>query len=114
MAGRARAVPVQVTVKGRRKLVRIVRAGTSPQRLVLRAKIVLAAADGQANAQIARDLGCSVAVVRTWRGRFTVRGIPGLFDKRRSGRPETYRPATGSRSWRSRHRSRRTASRRDL
>ncbi|SRR6266851_3293455 len=93
MAGRARAVPVQVTVKGRRKLVRIVRAGTSPQRLVLRAKIVLAAADGQANAQIARDLGCSVAVVRTWRGRFTVRGIPGLFDKRRSGRPETYGPS---------------------
>src|ERR1035438_9700364 len=52
MAGRARAVPVQVTVKGRRKLVRIVRAGTSPPRLVLRAKIVLAAADGQANARL--------------------------------------------------------------
>jgi hypothetical protein len=43
-------MPVQVTVRGRRKLVRIVRAGISPQRLVLRAKIVLAAADGQANA----------------------------------------------------------------
>jgi uncharacterized protein YggU (UPF0235/DUF167 family) len=68
-AARARAVPVQVTVKGRRRLVRIVRAGTSPQRLVLRANIVLAAADGQANAQIARDLGYSVAVVRTWRSR---------------------------------------------
>ena len=34
-----------------------------------------------------------MAVVRTWRGRFTVRGIPGLFDKRRSGRPETYGPS---------------------
>ena len=67
-------MPVQVTVKGRRKLVRTVRAGTSPQRLVLRAKIVLTAADGQENAHIARDLGCSVAVVRTWRGRFTARG----------------------------------------
>src|SRR6266702_5950849 len=93
MAGRARAVAVRLTAKRRRKLVRIVRAGTGPQRLVLRAKIVLAAADGQANAQIARDLGCSVAVVRTWRGRFTVRGIPGLFDKPRSGRPEVHGPS---------------------
>jgi hypothetical protein len=104
-------VPVQVTVKGRRKLVRIVRAGTSPQRLVLRAKIVLAAADGQANAQIARDLGCSVAVVRTWRGRFTVRGIPGLLISAGPGGRRPTAPATGSRSWRSRHRFRGTASR---
>jgi transposase len=60
---------------------------------VLRAKIVLAAAGGAANAQVARDLGCSVATVRQWRGRFAVCGIPGLFDKLRSGRPETYGPS---------------------
>ena len=46
-----------------------------------------------ANAQVARDLGCSVATVRQWRDRFAVRGIPGLFDKPRSGRPETYGPS---------------------
>ena len=57
MAGRSRAVPVRLTIKRRRKLEQIVRAGTSPQRLVLRAKIVLAAAGGTANAAIARDLG---------------------------------------------------------
>jgi transposase len=34
-----------------------------------------------------------VAVVRTWRRRFAVRGIPGLFDKPRSGRPETHGPS---------------------
>jgi hypothetical protein len=93
MAGRARAVPVRLTIKRRRKLEQIVRAATSPQRLVLRAKIVLAAAAGTQNAQIARDLGCSVVVVRTWRGRFARLGIPGLFDKPRSGRPEVHGPS---------------------
>lgn len=34
-----------------------------------------------------------MAVVRTWRGRFTVCRIPALFDKRRFGRPETYGPS---------------------
>ncbi len=94
MAGRSRAVPVRLTIKRRRKLEQIVRAGTSPQRLVLRAKIVLAAAGETANAAIARDLGCSAAVVRTWRGRFAVRGIPGLFDRPRCGRPEVHGPST--------------------
>ena len=93
MAGRSRAVPVRLTIKRRRKLEQIVAAGTSPQRLVLRARIVLAAAAGTANAAIARDLGCSVAVVRTWRGRFAVRGIPGLFDRPRCGRPEVHGPS---------------------
>jgi transposase len=93
MAGRARVVPVRLTIKRRRKLEQIVAAGSGPQRLVLRARIVLAAASGMANAVIARRLGCSVAVVRTWRGRFAVRGIPGLFDKPRSGRPETHGPS---------------------
>ena len=93
MARRARPVSITLTKKRRRKLDQIVRAGSSPQRLVLRARIVLAAAAGAANAAIARDLGCSVAVVRTWRRRFAVRGIPGLFDKPRSGRPETHGPS---------------------
>jgi transposase len=93
MSGCARAVPIRLSRKRRRKLEQIVRAGSSPQRLVLRAKIVLAAAAGAANAAIARDLSCSVAVVRTWRHRFAVRGIPGLFDKPRSGRPETHGPS---------------------
>ena len=50
MSGRARAVTVRLTAKRRRKLEQIVRAATSPQRLVLRARIVLAAAAGTANA----------------------------------------------------------------
>jgi transposase len=93
MSGCTRAVPIRLTVKRRRKLEQIVAAGTSPQRLVLRARIVLAAAGGAADAAIARDLGCSVATVRTWRRRFACRGIPGLFDRPRSGRPETHGPS---------------------
>jgi transposase len=91
--GRTRAVPVRLTIKRRRKLEQIIRAATSPQRLVARARIVLAAAAGAANAAIARDLGCSIGMVRTWRRRFTVLGIPGLFDKPRSGRPEVHGPS---------------------
>jgi transposase len=93
MSGSAWAVAVRLTMKRRRKLEQIVAAGTSPQRLVLRARIVLAAAQGTANAQIARELGCSVPAVRTWRRRFAVRGIPGLFDRPRSGRPEVHGPS---------------------
>ena len=69
-------------------------SGTSPQRLVLRARIVLSAAAGMPNAQIARDLGCSVSVVREWRRRFARLGLPGIFDKPRSGRPAVHGPST--------------------
>jgi transposase len=93
MAGRARAVPVRMTIKRHRKLRQIIAAGTSPQRLVLRARIALAAAEEKENAQIARELGCSAGTVRTWRGRFAAEGIRGLFDKPRSGRPETHGPS---------------------
>jgi DNA-binding CsgD family transcriptional regulator len=68
MAGRARAVPVRMTFKRHRQLKQIIAAGTSPQRLVLRARIALAAAEGKVNAAIARELGCSANTVRTWRG----------------------------------------------
>jgi transposase len=93
MSGRPQAVPVVLTRKRRRKLEQIVRAGTSPQRLVLRARIALAAGEGTANAQISREVGCSETTVRTWRGRFARLGVPGLFDKRRPGREETHGPS---------------------
>jgi hypothetical protein len=69
MAGRARAVTVRLTIKRHRKLEQIVRAATSPQRLVLRARIVLLAAGGMTNAGIARQLGCSA-----WRWRADLAG----------------------------------------
>lgn len=93
MRRRARPAHVELTIKRRRKLERIVAAASSQQRLVLRARIVLLAAEGMANAAIAAVLGCSVPTVRTWRGRFTRRGIPGIFDRPRSGRPAVHGPS---------------------
>jgi transposase len=93
MAGRPDATAVRVNLKRRRKLDHIIDAGTSPQRLVLRAKIVLEAAAGHTNQAIARLLGVSVTTVRTWRDRFARRGIPGLFDKPRPGRPQVHGPS---------------------
>ncbi|HEX4812849.1 MAG TPA: helix-turn-helix domain-containing protein [Nonomuraea sp.] len=66
---------------------------TSPQRLVRRARIVLLASEGWPNTKIAAELGCSVATVSTWRGRYAARGIDGLFDAPRSGRPEVHGPS---------------------
>ncbi|WP_084343679.1 IS630 family transposase [Piscicoccus intestinalis] len=56
---------------------------------VLRARIVLAAADGEANERIAQRMGTSKATVLKWRGRYQARGLGGLVDEPRSGRPRT-------------------------
>lgn len=80
----ARASSRDVIVLGKRRrkrLERIVAAASSPQQLVLRAKIVLAAWRREANANIARDLGVCVDTVRTWRARFRRGGIPALLDR---------------------------------
>jgi transposase len=51
-------------------LVALTRRHTTPQQVALRARIVLAAAAGRNNAEIARDLGVDVATARLWRGRW--------------------------------------------
>ena len=53
----------------------------------MRAQIVLAAARGRGNARIAADLKITVDTVRKWRGRFGGRGLAGLTDLPRPGRP---------------------------
>ena len=61
-------------------------------RQVLRAKIVLAAADGPANVAIARELKVGVNTVRKWRGRFAAGGLAAQPDAKRSGRPRVHGP----------------------
>lgn len=65
---------------------------SAQHRQVLRARIILAAADGQANAAIAADLGMHVDTVRKWRKRYAARGLAGLDDLPRSGRPPVFTP----------------------
>ncbi len=87
--------PYQVVLTGtdRQILEGWVRAGTTPQRTVLRALIVLMAADGDSNAHIATELGVCVDTARKWRARFCLRGIGGLTDAPRTGRPPKYCPS---------------------
>jgi DNA-directed RNA polymerase specialized sigma24 family protein len=59
---------------------------TLSYRDVQRAKIVLLAAEGLENGEIARRLGCSVETVRKWRKRFFERRLAGLGDAPGRGR----------------------------
>jgi transposase len=81
------AVPVTLTASAREILKKRVRGAKTCWRDRLRARIVLAAARGRGNERIAADLGICVNTVRKWRGRFAERGLKGLTDLPRSGRP---------------------------
>ncbi|MEU1039686.1 IS630 family transposase [Streptomyces sp. NPDC005551] len=86
------AVAVVLKAEARERLLRTVASARSEVRAVLRARIVLAAADGLANGAIARELDVSVNTVRKWRGRFAALGLDGLRDAERSGRSRAYGP----------------------
>lgn len=63
------------------------RSTTLPAGLVRRARVVLLAADGVGNQVIADRVGTSRPTVNLWRGRYAQRGIAGLSDEPRAGRP---------------------------
>lgn len=56
-------------------------------RLAVRARIILLAAQGRPNTEIAVRVGMSPDRVGGWRRRYAELGISGLYDKPRSGRP---------------------------
>jgi transposase len=83
---------LEVSDEQRLELERRVRAHTSPQRSVKRARIILMAAEGVSSRQIAATVGISEEYVAMWRRRFSEAGLKGLDDQRRSGRPRVYGP----------------------
>jgi len=79
-----------LTAEERQQLSVRAQAARAAYRDVIRAQIVLAAADGESNAHIAADLGCHVDTVRKWRRRYCAGRLGGLADRPRSGRPRQF------------------------
>jgi transposase len=84
--------PYAVTVGAaeRAALESVARRASAPHRLVIRARIVLLAADGLPNAVIAARLGVCDDTARKWRRRFHQQGFDGLADAPRPGRPRKF------------------------
>lgn len=77
----------------RSRLERLTRSRTTPHRIVERAKIVLASADGEAGSSICQQLGVSRPTVTCWLDRYDAEGLSGLLaDRPRSGRPKEITP----------------------
>ena len=79
----------------RTELERRVACYTLPFKVVQRAKMVLYAADGLSNAEIARRLETAAEVVGRWRKRFFEERLAGLDDRERTGRPRRFPPGRG-------------------
>jgi transposase len=78
---------LELTGDERDQLTRWARRARSAQALALRAKIVLACAEGKGNKAVAAELHVTEGTVARWRGRFARRRLDGLADEPRPGRP---------------------------
>ena len=93
----ADAIEVRLKPKSRAVLEARLRAATTEQRMLLRIKIVLEAAEGTSTREIARELDTTPTTVSLWRGRYARDGIDGLADLPRSGPPAIYDATTDQR-----------------
>ena len=79
--------PLTVDLADKAKLELLARRPKTAQRVALRSKIVLRAAEGLSNQEIARRLGVTGATVGKWRERYRMQGMKGLSDDSRPGTP---------------------------
>jgi len=91
------ATEVRLDAETRATLEGWLRASTTEQRMVRRARIVLLAAEGEASRAIGREVGVMTGIVSIWRKRFAAHGIEGLKDKPRPGAKRIYTEATDKR-----------------
>ncbi len=73
------------------------RSYTSPYMDVVRAKIILMAAEGMENKEIGQKVDLPRQIVSKWRKRFFEEGIPGLEERPRGGKPGIFSPTGGGR-----------------
>src|SRR5579884_1236115 len=85
----ATPVPIELSDEERAALEGFARRRSSAQALALRSRVVLLAAEGLNNTEIAERLGVHRPMVRKWRGRFAQHRLDGLTDEPRPGRPRT-------------------------
>ncbi len=86
---------ISLSEKERRKLEAQARRYTSSYRDVVRARIVLYAAEGLHNDEIAARLDTPRQIVSKWRKRFFEEGPVGLQERPRGGRPARFSPQRG-------------------
>jgi transposase len=83
---------LDLTAEQRQELEARARRYTLPYREVVRAKIVLMAAAGLDNDEIAARLDTRREIVSKWRKRFFEQGLAGLEERPRGGRPPVFPP----------------------
>lgn len=83
---------ITLNAEDRSKLEVVARKYTSSYRDVIRAKIVLYAAQGLSNDEIAQRLDTHRQIVSKWRKRFFQEGLAGLEELARQGRPGVFPP----------------------
>jgi transposase len=83
---------IKLTREEKQRLETVARRYTSPYRDVIRAKIVLYAAKGLANDEIASRLDTPRQIVSKWRKRFFEERLAGLEEQARRGRPSRFSP----------------------
>lgn len=88
---------VKLSRQERMRLESMARKYTSPYRDVLRAKIVLYAAQDLENEEIAYRLDTPRQIVSKWRKRFCEEGLGGLEERSRAGRPARFSPQSRDR-----------------
>ncbi len=85
---RGRPVPkLTLNAEERETLQRWARRAKTAQALALRARIVLACAEGKSNTAVGAALRLCKQTVGKWRGRFVAKGLDGLLDEPRPGAP---------------------------
>ena len=89
-----KSLPVVLTEAEIIRLEQWIRAGSTPQQVVLRARIIVAAARGQTDLRITGDLRVQRRTVALWRQRVRELGIGCVWEMRPTQHPLSGRPAS--------------------